>query len=128
MRRPLLLALLSSLLLSATATGTAMAAQSFFLSPSHNISCEIDSGSAVGTQAFCETFQPARSVTMSRSGTLKTCSGQNCLGDPPENAKTLAYGKSVHLGPFACVSQESGVRCTVRGRGFLISRSGVKRT
>lgn len=107
--------------------------QRFFLSPSGNISCELDydPGSTVPelpTGAFCQAIKPARSVKMSPTGRLKICRGVRCLGNPPENAFTLNYGRSTSLGPFKCRSVRPGMRCRVRsGRGFLISRSGIDR-
>jgi len=107
--------------------------QRFFLSPSGNISCELDFDptSAVRglpTRAFCETFTPGRAVTMSARGRVKVCQGTGCVGNPPENAFTLRYGHQARLGPFVCRSQTDGMRCTIAsGRGFLISRSGIRR-
>jgi hypothetical protein len=97
-----------------------------FLSPSGNISCEVDNGLAGLHQVYCQTFVPPRSVTMTRAGVLKRCSGDKCLGNPAENAPTLAYGTETGVGPFTCLSSTSGVRCTVTsGKGFRISRSGI---
>jgi hypothetical protein len=97
-----------------------------FLSPSGNISCEVDYGYAGLHQVYCQTFSPPRSVIMSTSGALKTCSGEKCLGNPADGIPTLAYGTSTGTGPFRCLSTRSGVICTVRsGKGFKISRSGI---
>ncbi len=96
-----------------------------FLSPSGNISCEVDNGYAGLHQVYCQTFSPAESVTMSPRGVLKKCAGDKCLGNPAENAPTLAYGSSTGTGPFRCWSATDGVTCTVSGRGFRISRSGI---
>ena len=43
--------------------------------------------------------------------------------------QTLAYGQQVTVGRYQCISLRSGIKCTVvkLGRGFLISRSAVKR-
>jgi hypothetical protein len=106
---------------------TGAPSQRFFLSPSRNISCELDAGKALGTHAYCQTFAPARSVTLSANGAMKTCAGVRCLGNPPEHAEPLAYGRSVVLGPFRCTSLRTGMRCVVSktARGFLISRSRI---
>jgi hypothetical protein len=132
-RRLLALAAIGSSLLGAAGAASASASasasgQRFFLSPTRNISCELDVHSG-GTHAFCETLQPGRSVTMAADGSLKVCDGTGCLGNPPDNATVLAYGHQSRLGPFTCTSRPTGVRCTVAGsgRGFVISRSGIAR-
>jgi hypothetical protein len=68
-------------------------------------------------------------VTMGPAGGLKVCNGQACLSDGPENAFTLGYGHAVRVGPFRCTSRTSGMTCRVigKGRGFVISRSGLRR-
>jgi hypothetical protein len=98
----------------------------FFLSPSHNISCEVDVGVAgIPEQAYCQTMSPRASATLTASGKLKTCHGTRCIGNPPEHDPTLAYGRSFVSGPFRCVSRASGVTCLAGKRGFTISRAGV---
>ena len=102
----------------------------WFHSPSRNIQCELDwqRGAGIPDQAYCQTFEPLRSVHMTWTGSLRVCTGQRCVGDGPENAFTLRYGHATQLGPFRCLSLTAGMRCTVpSGRGFLLSRSGVKR-
>jgi len=82
----------------------------------------------LGTYAFCATQQPLRCVTLNANG--QTRAPQNCLvGNEPENAFTLRYGRSVRLGPFRCTSRRVGMRCIVvrNGHGFLISRERLKR-
>jgi hypothetical protein len=109
---------------------SALAAVSWFHSPSGNISCEVASKrGALGTYASCQTVNVPRSVTLRADGTTKVCNGVGCLGNGPTTAFTLAYGKSVVVGPFTCASLRSGMRCIVTrtGRGFLISRAAVKR-
>ena len=127
-RAPVLAAVISAALLTATAAD-ASGGQRFILSPSGNISCELDSASAAGTQVFCETFEPAQAVTMTARGRLKLCRGVGCIGQPPENAHRLPYGRRVRLGPFVCASAATGMTCTLRssGAGFAIARSGVTR-
>jgi hypothetical protein len=124
MPRILLLALVA---LACTASLAQAAGHArFFLSPSGNISCELDVGRAgIADVAYCQSVTPARSATLSRSGHLKTCSGQGCLGNPPEHDATLAYGKTAVLGPFRCTSRPAGVTCSGAGRGFTISRAGI---
>ena len=96
-----------------------------FLSPSGNISCEIDYHRAGLTQAYCQTVTPARSATMGVTGRYTTCTGQQCLGNPGTGTPTLAYGTATGTGPFRCESATSGVTCTADGKGFRISVSGV---
>ena len=97
-----------------------------FLSPSGNISCEIDNGYIGLHQVYCQTISPPKSVVLSRTGTFKVCKGQQCLGNPAVNTPVLAYGRSTGSGPFRCLSTTAGVTCTAGGKGFQISRSGIK--
>ncbi|MGH8981985.1 MAG: hypothetical protein ACRDWE_13375 [Acidimicrobiales bacterium] len=97
-----------------------------FLSPSRNISCEIDV--TLGTTkdaAFCETSSPAESASLATNGSVKVC-GVGCEGNAGEDTPTLGYGRSTGLGPFACRSAKSGITCTASGKGFVISRSGIR--
>jgi hypothetical protein len=96
-----------------------------FLSPTGNISCEVDYHRAGLTQAYCQTVTPARSVTMSAAGKYTTCSGEQCLGNPGTGTPTLAYGTATGAGPFRCESAATGVTCAADGRGFRISTSGI---
>ncbi|MGZ4526066.1 MAG: hypothetical protein ACXVX7_06340, partial [Mycobacterium sp.] len=65
-----------------------------FLSPSRNISCELDyqRGSQIPDETFCQTNSPPQSVHMSTSGVLNTCTGMSCLGNAAQGTPTLAYG------------------------------------
>lgn len=99
-----------------------------FLTPSHNISCEIDyqRGSGIPDGTYCQTNSPPQSVHMSSAGAIKPCTGDNCLGNPGQGTATLPYGQTAGLGPFNCRSEPSGVTCTVTGgRGFTISNAGI---
>jgi hypothetical protein len=97
-----------------------------FFSPSMNIGCELDYGrTGVPDQAYCQTFTPPQSVTMATDGSFTPCTGDTCVGNPGIDTPTLAYGQASAVGPFLCVSAFSGVTCTVSGRGFQISRSGI---
>jgi hypothetical protein len=128
MKRLLSLVFAALLALAGVATAAGKLQQRFFLSPSGNISCELDyTPGGTPTIAYCEAFKPGVSVTMSASGKIKTCHGTHCLSNPPENVTTLRYGKTVALGPFRCTSLTSAMDCrlTATGRGFSISRSGV---
>lgn len=96
-----------------------------FLSPSGNISCEVDYHRAGLTQVYCQTAKPARSVTMGASGKYSSCTGEQCLGNVGDDTPTLAYGKATGVGPFRCQSAATGITCTADGKGFRISTSGV---
>src|SRR3954447_16324610 len=101
--------------------------ESEFFSPSRNITCGINyqSGSA-SNGVVCQTLSPRQSVKMSGTGAFTTCTGANCLvGDAGEGTPVLAYGETSRVGPFACVSESSGVTCTVSDRGFTIARAGI---
>ncbi len=96
-----------------------------FLTPSGNISCEVDYHRAgVPDAAYCETLTPSRSVTLSVTGTYTTCTGQQCQSNAGEGTPTLAYGTATGVGPFLCQSATTGVTCTTGGKGFIISASG----
>jgi hypothetical protein len=99
-----------------------------FYSPSKNISCEIDAnfGTSSQSQVLCLTLSPARSVVLMTDSSLTECNGQSCLSNAGVNTPTLAYGQSITLGPFSCISSTAGIKCTLQsGAGFLISTSGV---
>ncbi len=96
-----------------------------FLSPTGNISCEVDYNRAGMTQAYCQTGTPPQSVTMDPTGKYRICTGEQCLGNAGINTPTLAYGEATGVGPFLCVSATTGITCTAGGRGFRISRSGI---
>jgi hypothetical protein len=96
-----------------------------FLSPSGNISCEVDYHRAGLTQVYCQTATPPRSVTMGVGGKYQTCAGEQCLGNSGTGTPTLAYGRATGVGPFRCESAAAGVTCVAGGRGFRISASGT---
>jgi hypothetical protein len=96
-----------------------------FLSPSGNISCEVDYHRAGLTQVYCQTATPPRSVTMGAAGKYKTCAGAQCLGNSGTGTPTLAYGTATGVGPFRCESAAAGVTCVADGKGFRISASGT---
>lgn len=100
----------------------------FFRSPTGNISCEMDFGRlGLPNGVFCMTRTPPQNVFMDINGVLRICSGEDrCLADAPENETELPYGQNVTLGPFTCLSEDTGMNCTIgSGHGFLISDSGV---
>lgn len=99
-----------------------------FYSPSHRIDCEVNTGGRTGPDSvYCKTLEPAQSASMDDRGTVTTCSGQSCVGNAAEGTPTLAYGQTVSLGPFLCLSERTGMTCTAaHGRGFVISTAGIK--
>ncbi len=112
----------SGTLVPQTSTGTE------FLSPSKNISCEIDSnfGPSAITSTLCLTLSPPKSVTLGADGTLTECTGVTCLSNAGENTPTLGYGMSITLAPFTCSSSTAGIKCALaNGDGFLISSAAV---
>jgi hypothetical protein len=106
-----------------------------FYSPSRNISCEMNDGrTGVGSFVYCQTWKRPQSVHMGLDGRLKVCrdastTSTHCLGNPGEGTPVLGYGKQISLKHFRCRSAQAGVTCTVikTGKGFQISKSGVKR-
>ncbi len=96
-----------------------------FLSPSGNISCEVDYHRAGLTRVYCQTGTPARSVTMGLAATYTTCAGEQCLGNAGDGTPTLAYGAATGAGPFRCESAAIGVTCVANGKGFRISAAGI---
>ncbi len=96
-----------------------------FVSPSGNISCEVNYHRLGLTEVYCQTGTPARSVTMSATGRYTTCTGQQCLGNPGAGTPALAYGTATGAGPFRCISTAAGITCTANGKGFRISTTGI---
>jgi hypothetical protein len=75
---------------------------------------------------FCYSIKPPQSVKLDVSGGLTPCAGDSCLANGPQWEQTLDYGEALALGPFSCLSETSGVTCSVAsGRGFSISNSGI---
>ena len=107
---------------------TAEARVAWFLSPSGNLGCEVADHDPRGAYAFCQSDRRPQTVRMAVTGRLRICRGERCLGDPPENTPTLAYGRQVRVGRFRCASEQAGIRCTVvaTGRGFVIDRETVR--
>jgi hypothetical protein len=105
----------------------ALAKVSFFLSPTHNISCQVSSGQPLGTKAYCQTLTPPQSAILHPDGKTTVCHGEKCLGNPPDDATTLRYGHSITVKPFRCFSSTAGMNCLIvkTGHGFKISKSGI---
>jgi hypothetical protein len=78
--------------------------------------------------ASCDLDWEAADIGLSKRKTfVGACRGDIgplCI-DPANPCRTLAYGRSVDLGPIRCVSSTAGVTCRYRTaprRGFLIAR------
>jgi hypothetical protein len=112
----------------------------FFLSPTHNIGCQVASGPD-GGEARCDirthTYQPpdrpsdcdldwGDSLVVSTTG----AGGFSCHGDTafdPGSAE-LGYGQQIVVGPFRCDSERTGVTCTNvdTGHGFSLRRGDYR--
>jgi hypothetical protein len=93
------------------------------------VECELDDGGApgIGVDAYCQTVQPQRSVTLSAAGKTLICDGQTCIGNAPLNVRTVKAGRTEALGPFACTVGSGSITCKIAtGAGFSISPAGVK--
>lgn len=102
-----------------------------FDSPSRNIQCWMfdSSSSNYDRGVGCSSDTPPRFVRLRADGRLSIRRNPSVCGcDEPDNPR-LAYRRQITVGRFRCLSLTSGVRCTVirSGKGFLISRSGVRR-
>ena len=92
-----------------------------FLSPTQNISCELqNSGDNV---AYCQTTSPAQTVSMTATGTLTK---GTAIGNPGVGTPILPYGSSTTANGVTCNSLSSGVTCKLsNGQGFTINNSGI---
>jgi len=102
----------------------------WYVSPNFDVSCQISSGGALGTLAYCQSIKAKQSGTLHRNGFVKVCKGSRCLGDPAETAKTLKAGKRAFVGPFECFGQiPNAITCFISktGKGFATSSSGVRK-
>jgi hypothetical protein len=117
-----------------------------FKSPSGNINC-IGQAAYTGTPDFVQClvkqatwlnkpsrpkscdldFDPQTISLGHRKATVGSCRGDIgplCV-DPADPCRTLAYGRSVDIGPIRCTSATNGVTCRYRTApraGFLIAR------
>jgi hypothetical protein len=101
----------------------------FFRSPSGNIHCEINfqREAAIMDSAYCMSVSPLQNVQIRSDGSLAgVCTGDaSCGSNAPQDEGILPYGQRAVLGPFSCLSEESGMTCTANGRGFKISSTGI---
>ena len=112
-------------------------AQISFETPSHNICCtytpaggtsvyETPDGSAelschrVKPQYWILSFTEKGRLNVDRNpGEVPGCG----YGD----SAVLAYGEKRVDGSFTCVSKTTGLTCVAKGKGFTLSKSGVKK-
>lgn len=108
-----------------------------FAAPSGNIYCSYyDRGGEEGT-AFHDEGSEIHCVALKPRRTLAVLTGKGGLSvTHPSLAKleasyaekdnVLAYGQTFKRGNHLCTSTQQGMRCTVKGQGFLLSKAGVK--
>jgi len=108
------------------------AVREFFQSPTHNIWCEMDfQNDDLPDVAYCQSTNPPQNVGIRSDGSIvSTCTDSaGCVGQGGETpnylSPVLAYGQRAVVGPFTCLSEESGMTCTAAGRGFTISSAGI---
>ena len=120
-------AALTGAVLATISPASANAAVAWITSPSRNLDCQMTDRYAGTSEVLCQSTQRPQTVTMAANERLRICRGLQCLGNAPENAVTLGYGKSRAVGKFRCTSLPAGLRCVViaSGRGFLINREGI---
>jgi hypothetical protein len=118
-----------------------------FQSPSGNINC-LGGPASQGTPAFVQCvvrrnswprlrprplncdldWVPATLSLVRGRATVGSCRGDIgplCVQNTGDRCSTLAYGRSVTMGPIRCTSQTTGVTCRYtsgRRAGFLIAR------
>lgn len=110
------------------ATANAEPDVKFIRSPDGNISCEMDfQRPGLPDGVFCTSMKPPQNVFMDINGVLRICSNEErCVSDGPEDAVVLAYGQNSPLGPFNCLSEGTGMHCTVPSEhGFVINGAGI---
>ena len=103
-----------------------------FESPSGNIECWMydgTSGRFGAPRVGCTSKTPPKSVILAADGRLTVRRNPFSCGCDEPDARRLGYGRQITVGRFRCVSQETGVTCTVitSGKGFLFNRDGVSR-
>ena len=62
----------------------------------------------VPTRCTARQSSPPKSVHMDNTGLFYTCTGDSCLGNAAQGIPTLAYGQTMALGPFNCLSGSAG--------------------
>ena len=124
--------------LSVTAANAAPSSYVQFRTPSGNIGCGYDSGSAtlrcdIGTGLQPRPPKPKNcpldwgfGYFVKRTGTARVV----CAGDTAIDRRSPAvpYGTTWRRGGFACISTRAGLRCTnSSGHGFFLSKQSSNR-
>jgi hypothetical protein len=108
-----------------------------FYSPSKNIYCNYYSaGGEPGetehdreSEMHCVRLKPSPMVvTLMGTGQLIVNRNPKKADIEPSYAddRVLAYGQSDANGTHICASAKDGMTCTVKGKGFVLSKAGVK--
>ena len=101
-------------------------------SPSHNLVCGVGDEDRV----YCTSANLPHTVSMDVNGVLEVCTGRKCFGGAApavgrSDVLVLAYGQADEQGVYRCVSETTGITCTVTragaalGKGFRIDSAGV---
>jgi hypothetical protein len=101
-----------------------------FDTPSMNMCCSYVPNKQSGPLLSCSREKP-KYWTVILEGTGKMTVYKNpgevpgCgYGKPVGNV--LDYGETWSAGGFSCTSQKTGLTCTYKGKGFVLSRKGLK--
>lgn len=93
------------------------------------ISCSMKDGDEDEYHVYCESETSARTVTLGLDGQARVCTTSCQVARSPWHLRParLPIGQDITLDHFRCVSQRTGVLCTVlaSGKGFLINNTGI---
>lgn len=102
-----------------------------FDTPSLNMCCSYVPDKETGPLLSCSRIKPkywtvileggGKMMVYKNPGEVPGCG----YGQPIGNV--LGYGESWSAGGFACTSARSGLTCTFKGKGFVLSRQGLKK-
>lgn len=107
----------------------------FFFTPSHNIYCNYYSaGGNPGEQdhdkaseIHCTRLQPSPVMAkLTGTGKLTITTPKKAEIAYGEKDQILGYGETRKLDYIDCTSAETGITCTVNGKGFSMAKSGVR--
>ena len=121
---------LVGLALSASASGWPPYQHKEFRDPSGNIDCFLAERLPSYEFAYCLLVSKWVLYDLKRRGPAWVVHPPKDGSWRPDGTKfVLGYGRSVHVGPFKCVSRVKGLTCVslVSGHGFFISRERQRR-
>jgi hypothetical protein len=101
-----------------------------FDTPSMNMCCSYIPTKDTGPLLACTRVQPKYwSVNLEATGKLTVYKNPGEVpgcgyGQPVGNV--LGYGETWSAGGFSCTSAKTGLTCTHKGKGFVLSRKGLK--